>query len=161
MYSTSLTGDRRILAFHFGVVYHASPRGADIVFRLRLEKGLNARQACRLFRSVRDTRRRRLAGLLIRDLDITMKTDKSRLLPPVQSLQGCLNSRPGSHQPLKTNVFRRGSISQPRSIRYPQSINDVIRLQNRTNGCSGAGGGGDNVGLRGREYTGWTCAKSF
>lgn len=76
-------------------------------------RGLNTRQACQLFRSVRDMRRRRLAQLLIHDLDITMKTDKSFLPPPAQSLQGCLNSRPGSHHPFKTNVFYQSSIFQP------------------------------------------------
>lgn len=40
-------------------------------------RGLNTRQACQLFCSVRDMRRRRLAQLLIHDLDITMKMDKS------------------------------------------------------------------------------------
>lgn len=90
-----------------------SPCRADIVFRLLAGKGLNTRQACQLFRPVRDMRRRRLAQLLIRDLDITMKTDKSFLLPPVRSLRSCLNSRPGSHQAFKTNVFDQGSIFQP------------------------------------------------
>lgn len=78
-----------------------------------LGRGLNTRQACQLFRPVRDMRRRRLAQLLIRDLDITMKTDKSFLLPPVRSPRSCLNSRPGSHQALKTNAFNQGSIFQP------------------------------------------------
>lgn len=105
-----------------------SPRRADIVFRLLVGKGLNTRQACQLFRPVRDMRRRRLAQLLIRDLDITMKTDKSFLLPPVQSLRSCLNSRPGSHQAFKTNVFDQGSIFQ-----HPKSINDVMRSRYKTN----------------------------
>lgn len=122
-------------------------------------EGLNAQQACQLFRSVRDMRRRRLAQLLIHDLDITMKTDKSLPLPPVQSLQGCLNSRPGSHHPLKTNVLHRGSIFQPvlfgilsqLMMSYACRIKQMVALEP----------GEDNVGLRARECTGCTCSKSF
>lgn len=106
VYSTSFTntGDLCILEFRFSVVYHISLCGTDIVFCLFGWRGLNTWQACQLFRSARDMRRRRLAQLPIHDLDITMKTDKSFLPPPAQSLQGCLNSRPGSHPPFTTNV---------------------------------------------------------
>lgn len=122
-------------------------------------KGLNARQACQLFRSVRDMRRRRLAQLLIHDLDITMKTDKSRLLPPVQSLQGCLNSRPAviirSKQMCSTGVqfFSSVLFSIPSQLMmsFACRIKQMVALEP----------GGHNMGLRGREYTGGTCSKSF
>lgn len=116
------------------------PRVEQTLYSVSGWKGLNARQACQLFRSVRDMRRRRLAQLLIHDLDITMKTDKSLLLPPVQSLQGCLNSRPRQSSAAQNKCVPPGFHFSGRSIQYPQSINDVIRLQNKTNGCSGARG---------------------
>lgn len=103
--------DLRIPEFRFNVVYHISLCGTS--YSVLGWRGLNTRQACQLFRSVRDMRRRRLAQLPIHDLDITMKTDKSFLPPPAQSLRGCLNSRPGSHHQFKTNVFYWGSIFQP------------------------------------------------
>lgn len=160
MYSASLTGTGAAAFLNFTLVWFIIfPRVEQTLYSVFGWKGLNTRQACQLFRSVRDMRRRRLAQLLIHDLDIAMKTDKSLLLPPVQSLQGCLNSRPGSHQPLKTNVFRRGSIFQPvlssilsqLMMSYACRIKQMVALEP----------GGANVGLRGRRCTGCTCSKSF
>lgn len=160
MYSASLTGTGTAAFLNFTLVkFIIFPRVEQTLYSVFGWKGLNTRQACQLFRSVRDMRRRRLAQLLIHDLDIAMKTDKSLLLPPVQSLQGCLNSRPGSHQPLKTNVFHRGSIFQPilssilsqLMMSYACRIKQMVALEP----------GKDNVGLRARQCTGCTCSKSF
>ena len=123
--------------FQYGFIVF--PRVEQTSYSVFGWRGLTTRQACQLFRSVRDMRRRRLAQLPIHDLDITMKTDKSFLLPPAQSLRGCLNSRPGSHHPFKTNVFYRGfsfsdilfSILRQLMMSYPSRIKQMLAMHRR------------------------------